>query len=223
MLEGVRHTLTTSPRGHRILVRTGCTFYSGRQLLGNRASHQTSNHITCHDAPHATIWLGQCSEPPHSDNVHDAPNTCACANFSPIRKKESNVPGSSSKGRKCSIVMPDGPAAAPLRDDRRLRLNNFSSNSKGVAGMNWAKSSGRGSRGYAGLRSGSCNASAWLPGASAAPGVREFSHFYQTFCSEGLLLDLIFMPSAGSVPGLGSSEIANSAGFQKGVPISTLK
>ena len=38
---------------------TGCAFHSGRQLLGNRASHQTSNHITCHDAPQADADFGQ--------------------------------------------------------------------------------------------------------------------------------------------------------------------
>ena len=42
--------------------------------------------------------------------------------------------GHSSKGRRCSQVMPDGPLAAPFFVDRKLRQNETSSNSNGMWG-----------------------------------------------------------------------------------------
>ena len=78
-------------------------------MLGNRASHQTSNHIACHDAPHAAVLDKAVSLPIRTMST-TLPGTTARANFSRIRKKECNAPGSSSKGRKCPMA-----SAAPSK------------------------------------------------------------------------------------------------------------
>ena len=67
--------------------------------------------------------------------------------------------------------MPEGPAAAPLREDRRHRRNNFSYRSKGKGGTCSNTSLGNGSRGLASLLLSSVNIErvAFVPGACAAP------------------------------------------------------
>ena len=56
----------------------------------------------------------------------------------------------SSKGLKCSFVIPDGPPAVPLRDDRKFALNLSSSRTNALAGS-CKISGGIGSRGTVGL------------------------------------------------------------------------
>ena len=79
------------------------------------------------------------------------------AKTSPALKNTCIEAQSSNNGRKCSFVMPEGPAAAPLREDRRHQRNNFSSRSKGKGGTCSNTSLGNGSRGLAGLLLSSVN------------------------------------------------------------------
>ena len=75
--------------------------------------------------------------------------------------------GAFNRGRRCSAVIPDGPAAAP-RNDRKFLENCFSSNSKRRLGQNLSRSSGIWCLGTAGLRCSWWNVCS-LPGANASP------------------------------------------------------
>ena len=60
-------------------------------------------------------------------------------------------------GRKCSVVIPEGPSAAPRRQDLNTRQNLCSSNSNGRIGACLTTSSGNGSRSVGGLLAWSFN------------------------------------------------------------------
>ena len=62
-------------------------------------------------------------------------------------------------GLKWSLVIPDGPPATPLWDDRRFFPENSTSNWNGTSGSKSIISSGRMARGNAGRRLSSFNAS----------------------------------------------------------------
>ena len=73
--------------------------------------------------------------------------TRALAKREPNAVKSYMSLASSNKGRRCSVVIPEGPLAAPRRDERRFRANNCSSRSNMAIGSYAVSSSGSGSRG----------------------------------------------------------------------------
>ena len=95
--------------------------------------------------------------------------TWALANCSPTKNSKCASWVESNSGRRCSLVMPEGPPAEPRLDDRNVRKKRSSSTSN--SGTKLRKSSGIGSHATLGRLTGfrnSCRAAS-LPGAKSAP------------------------------------------------------
>ena len=132
-------TLTSSSCRQRTLVRRGGRHHCVSQLLGHHPRNQCPKHVA-RDAP-----------PSDFDNAVILPTLTICTTDSGIKPREKTSLEEHlhrspivQKGRKCSFVMPEGPAAAPLREDRRHRRNKISSRSKGTGGTQSNTSLGNG-------------------------------------------------------------------------------
>ena len=112
--------------------------------------------------------------------------------------KTDGLHGRQSNGRRCSVVMPDGPAAAPLLTDGRLRLNWCSSNLNALWGMCVMTLSARACGGH--LVSG-CQLSALK---SLLADDKFSSKRDQHLCSEGTAFQIILIPSTSSPSCTGS-------------------
>ena len=93
--------------------------------------------------------------------------TAPLARSSNTTKSDCVSRGLSRRTRRCSIVIPEGPQAAPRLADLTLRLNRSLSNWKSTSGTWPRMSSGSGSRGVASLACNKRNVSG-VPGANSA-------------------------------------------------------
>ena len=141
-LREMRSNATAPSMDVTVVWRTGCgRLDTGTHLLGHRACNQTPSDILEHDPLHPTIWFGQCRQPAHADRYLT----------SGILSEIWCSPRTSDKrGRKCSPVMPEGPAADPFFEDLRFRLSTSSSKSNAHRDTWFRNSGGRSSRGWGG-------------------------------------------------------------------------
>ena len=100
-----------------------------------------TRHRTVSHATDSTVRFGQCCESSHPDHLNDFLwYCCTCQNFS---DSEQQLPASCiiQRGRRCSFVIPDGPAAAPVLADRKFFKNLSSSSWKRVDRADWVRRS----------------------------------------------------------------------------------
>ena len=127
----------------RILEWCHCCFHCLTNLLRNRLGHNPSDHVPSHNAPNSR-------EPSNPHDVSDEVGTAPLAKRD-TTKSDCVSRGLSRRTRRCSIVILDGPPAAPRFADLTLRLNRSLSNWNSTSGTWPTMSSGKRSRGVAGL------------------------------------------------------------------------
>ena len=130
----------------------------GGELLRNCTYHKPPKHVADHHPSHSAVWLGQ--------NCLIRPTFTPCNTFSsmaPLANCLATSPNnlvhvvSARRGFKCSAVIPDGPAAAPLRAVRRFFNNKSTSRLKGSFGSTSKREGSIGPLASGGLRVSSCN------------------------------------------------------------------
>ena len=93
----------------------------------------------------------------------------SAGHISPMFKATCLLSSSSSRSlRKCTLVAPEGPAAAPRRAARKQARKASSGSGQGMAGRKEGNSGGKGSKGRAGRRAGSLSA----PSIVSVPGAK---------------------------------------------------
>ena len=167
------HTLRARSCGQRILKRRSRCLDNITQLLCHGATHQSPQYVpaTIPRTPPLGFW--RAVNLPNRTEFTMVVGVSALDNCSPNLKSNCASCTVSNTNLKCSVVMPDGPAAAPRLDVLKLAKNFFSSNSNGISGANSVTHLGNSSprRIRGGRLLGSCNIASVrsLPGARSAP------------------------------------------------------
>ena len=161
----MRHTLISNTCREGVLERRRASLHDGAELLGNGATNLRKMSPTTIPPP-AVRFLRSC-HPPHTDGLdHDLRN-------SPIRCNMRTSFGWGNRSRKCSLVITDGPGAAPFLAERRFLANLPGSRVKSSAGQCSIISRGISMMGIGGRRSGSSNTFKNVSdhGANASPSI----------------------------------------------------
>ena len=156
-----------APRGECVLMRSCGTLNVRTDLLSHCSCHQPPDHVAHNNPSDTTRRLPQGSHTPHPHCLdHLVRHFGRDQMFSQPATTNATWGGLARRGLKCSLVIPEGPAAAPLRAVLRLRPKRASSNLNSEVW--WTISSGSGSQNCAGRR-----LKAWrvcsFPDANSAP------------------------------------------------------
>ena len=136
---------TWATHSHPPLVDNAYWRESGGSLddLGHLMSHgsrdQTSDDVARNNASHTSVWFGECCEPSRAEHVnHRWRHLGLCQSRTQLRE-QLQPSGFMQQRSQMFIVIPDGPPAAPLRDDLKLRLSLSVSNLNPVRahGVEW--------------------------------------------------------------------------------------